>query len=459
MIYLSNLNLSQNELQNAVIQPLATAPASAKLGQIYCDSTSSKIKMYDGTTWKTVGVVVEASEANGNIKVDGVEMTVYELPVATSSVRGGIIVGRGLKVDADGVLTRDVCYYSGIRAAEESDNAAITRILNGAAAAEGDVCVVKTLIAGEKYSYASFVYDEGQWNAMDGNVDAENVILREDITTAGDYTQVGNVTKGKTATGSISAAGKSIKDVFQAIFTKELNPSKTEPSVSITLDKSGIHEVGSTVAVSYSATLKAGSYTYGPATGITASSWSIKDNASTPNTSTTASGTFDSVVVTDDTDYKITATATHNAGAIPVTNLGNEYASAQIAAGSKSATSGAITGFRKYFYGTNASAVALNSANIRALTHSEEAVGTSKTFEMPIPDGTRQVIIAFPSSINKTLSSVIDKEALGTNIFDSFVKSTVEVEGASAGTGVNYDVYVYAPETALGANTYTVTIS
>ena len=74
MIYLTNINLNQNELQNAVLQPLAVAPANPKLGQIYTDSSSSKIKWYNGTEWKTVGVVVEHSEVNGNIKVDGVEI-------------------------------------------------------------------------------------------------------------------------------------------------------------------------------------------------------------------------------------------------------------------------------------------------------------------------------------------------------------------------------------------------
>ena len=67
MIYLTNINLNQNELQNAVIQPLATAPATGKLGQIYCNSTTSKIMYYNGTEWTTVGVVVESSEANGKI--------------------------------------------------------------------------------------------------------------------------------------------------------------------------------------------------------------------------------------------------------------------------------------------------------------------------------------------------------------------------------------------------------
>lgn len=69
MICLTNLNLNKNELQNAVLQPLAVAPANPKLGQIYTDSSSNPkaIKWYDGTDWKLVGVVYEQTSALGKV--------------------------------------------------------------------------------------------------------------------------------------------------------------------------------------------------------------------------------------------------------------------------------------------------------------------------------------------------------------------------------------------------------
>lgn len=108
MIYLSNINLSKNELQNAVIQPLAVAPANPKLGQIYTDSASKRIKMYDGQDWIVVGAIIEESSTNGNIVVDGVEMSVYELPVAGSDTLGGVKIGAGIKVDPDGTISTDL---------------------------------------------------------------------------------------------------------------------------------------------------------------------------------------------------------------------------------------------------------------------------------------------------------------------------------------------------------------
>lgn len=71
MKFLTNLDLSQNEIQNAVIQPLAAAPANPKLGQIYYNSSDSLLYWYDGAQWKPVG--------KG-----------YELPAATKTALGGI---------------------------------------------------------------------------------------------------------------------------------------------------------------------------------------------------------------------------------------------------------------------------------------------------------------------------------------------------------------------------------
>lgn len=107
MLYLTNINLNQNEIQNAVIQPLAAAPYNPVLGQIYYNSASSKLMQFTGTEWRTVGVIVSKSETNGNIVVDGVEMSVYRLPPTTESTLGGIIVGSGLTVTAEGKISVD----------------------------------------------------------------------------------------------------------------------------------------------------------------------------------------------------------------------------------------------------------------------------------------------------------------------------------------------------------------
>jgi hypothetical protein len=56
MKYLSNIDLTGNELQNAVVHPLGTPPSGPKEGQIYFDSSSGdkKIYFYNGTQWVAI---------------------------------------------------------------------------------------------------------------------------------------------------------------------------------------------------------------------------------------------------------------------------------------------------------------------------------------------------------------------------------------------------------------------
>ena len=61
MKFLTNINLNQNELQNAVLQNLAAAPASAVIGQAYFDTTLNSAQIFNGTNW----VTTDARQATG----------------------------------------------------------------------------------------------------------------------------------------------------------------------------------------------------------------------------------------------------------------------------------------------------------------------------------------------------------------------------------------------------------
>lgn len=92
-----DLDMGQNEVQNAVEQNLAAAPSPAKEGQHYWDTSSKKWYIFDGTNW------VDATN-QGKIYTfqDGLtEGTggVVTLDKATTSAIGGVIVGTNLSVN------------------------------------------------------------------------------------------------------------------------------------------------------------------------------------------------------------------------------------------------------------------------------------------------------------------------------------------------------------------------
>lgn len=334
----------------------------------------------------------------------------------------------------------------------EEDVAAITRVVGDAELHIGDTAIVKRIISGDKTSYTAYVYD-GAWKAMDGNYNASNVYFDKDLT----YTvQFGTLAK-PSGSATFAAAGKNVEQVFSSLMAQEANPSKSVPAVSFRAQGGfGTFEIGTKKTLTYTAALSTGSYTYGPATGITATGWEVTCTGVT-DPKTTATGSFTDIVA-ESTAKKITAKATYGDGAIPKTNLGNPYPAGQIKAGSASKDSDSLLGVRYMFWGpmTEANA-ALSSPNIRALAHNKAAgTGTLTTFGAGA--GAKKVVVAIPS--NRKITKVIMPSALNADVTALFVEqsASVLVEGANNYTAAAYKVYVYQPASIDAGETYTVTI-
>lgn len=379
--------------------------------------------------------------------------------------------------------------------ADDTDDIAAIEAQVAAESAEkqnGDVAIVKAEISEGKYSYTSYVYDialdvEGEdsthgWSAMDGNYSASNVFLKKGITLSGDYGQDSRKDKitsiGNYRIGDTIAAGTSLESVFMNMLSKRLQPSATPTapaaSISLYIDGStkkvaaGAVEVGTTINPYYSASLSAGSYTYGPATGVAATSYSVTSTgrktvdgatADTAEDSATASsGAFDSFIVDDDTNYKVSVSIPHNEGVPAVDNLGDPAnPEVKIAAGTKTATSGAVSGYRAWFCGykngTNALAdpTAITSEQVRALGNA--ANGSWKS-SMDVAQ-MKQMFFAAPAG--KGYKPVI-KDASTTAPQTVQGPITVSVEGKDGFTAVDYDVwYVANASAASGSATLNIT--
>ena len=331
---------------------------------------------------------------------------------------------------------------------ETTDIEAINAAVGDTEIHNGDTAIVKRDIANGKFSYTAYVYD-GEWKAMDGNYRADNVYFDEDLI----YTaNIGVKTVPGSGSGTIDAAGKNVKEVLKSILSEEKNPDTIQPVASVTARNVGTVEIGTHKNISYTATLSAGSYTYGPNTGIVAGTVTATCDG---KTLTGATGTFESVVA-EATEKKVSVSIEHAAGATPKTNLGNAYEAGKIAAGTKTATSAGLKGVRHMFYGVLKSDAVLDSNVIRGLKHEAADKKTINTFGAGA--GAVKVVIACPAGYNVT--KVLMPSAMNADATANFVRQagTVNVEGAEGYTAVPYTIWVYQPAAIDSTETYAVTI-
>ena len=307
---------------------------------------------------------------------------------------------------------------------------------------KGDIAIIKEALQGGKYQYTAYVRGETNWEAMDGNYDAENVYFQKDLTITA---PIGVQTIPSSGSKTLSTTGKNIKQVFDMIVAEEKNPSTTQPTAELNSSNIGSKEVGTNIAIAYSFATTPGSYTYGPDTGVTFSGYEATFNG---ETLTGASGTFASIQVTDSTNLSISGKCSSSEGVIPVTNLGNPYEAGKIAAKNYTPSKGKLTGFRGWFYGyynggqAIADPTAITSAQLRAFGTKTNFPTTMNTTQM------QQMFFAAPKG--KVSSVSISNAVNGAPL--TVVKGTCSVEGAGGYNAVEYDLFYVANAVAEGGD-------
>lgn len=309
---------------------------------------------------------------------------------------------------------------------------------------KGDIAIIKEALEGGKYQYTAYVRGETNWEAMDGNYDAENVYFQKDLTITA---PIGVQTIPLSGSKTLSTTGKNIKQVFDMIVAEEKNPSTEQPTAALNSSNIGSKEVGTNIAIAYSFATTPGSYTYGPDTGVTFSGYEATFNG---ETLTGASGTFASIQVTDSTNLSISGKCSSSEGAIPVTNLGNPYEAGKITEKNYTPSTGKLTGYRGWFYGyyngeqAIADPAAISSAQIRGLSSGPKTSfpSTMSTTKM------QQMFFAAPKGKKSSVS--ISNAVNGAPL--TVVKSTCSVEGANGYDAVEYDLFYVANAVAEGGD-------
>ena len=458
------------------------------------DKTSQKWKVMDissaltisvmgGATAETAGAqglvpAPEAGQQNHFLRGDGkwvpIEIPEVEIPetqVFETEIR--------MVTNAEGATVK------------ETQDQAIIRVVDTATPVKGDIAIIKDPIAEDKFEYTAYVYDGAVWAAMDGNYSASNVYLKDQIVLAGDYgkdsrndaiTSIGNL-----RIGNVIPAGTSLQSLLMDILSQRLQPTITkQPSASITLYRdgaskkvaAGIVEVGTVINPSYTASLSSGSYTYGPnaGTGVVATSYSVAsvgrgtvDGAiagAAEDSATTSTGSFDSFTVDDSTNYYLTVSIPHSAGVVAEDNLGSpSNPEVKINSGTKTATSGAISGYRAWFCGykngDNAlpDATAITGAQVRALGNAANGSWLSSMnvsqmkqmfFAAPAGKGYKPAVADSKTTAPQTVLGPITVYVPGAN---NYTAAGEETEHG----GMAYDVW-YVSNTAAAAGEATLNI-
>lgn len=104
--FLANLDLNKNELQNSVLQVLAANPGSPSVGQFYFNSSSNKIRSYNGSTWDEYGTStasgtvtsINVASANGFAGTSDGNTTSPTLTISTTIT--GVLKGNGTAISA-----------------------------------------------------------------------------------------------------------------------------------------------------------------------------------------------------------------------------------------------------------------------------------------------------------------------------------------------------------------------
>lgn len=261
----------------------------------------------------------------------------------------------------------------------------------------------------------------------------------------------------------VDAKGMTTTEWLIAQLADTKNPTITQPtsSLSASCEGSGA-EIGSKItAIKWDGSTTFGSYTYGPATGLSSSNvtWAISNNIN-DDTAVTEDGSFAVDIQLDQEASKTYATIT---GKVTLDASGAAYAKNNIGNTTELRVNGidtahtanaTATSYRKPFWGVLTSDKAINmSALTSAIIRDLPNNGTStKGFpsSIAVPEGSQQVIFAARAGAYSSLTATDDKAMNATVTFEKKANA-VKVEGAGGFTAADYDIWYVDWKAGIGS--------
>lgn len=155
--FLSNLQLNQNQLIQAVLQNSGTEPQSAVKGQVFFDTTVNRLKVYDGEKWvssaltgnEVVSLLNQASTKIKTSQIDGFNEALGEISMSGADIVEAINAG-------DTSINADKVHYE----ASKSVKQALQEALQATDGIDGKVSNAKQDALRQANEYADTKIDE-----------------------------------------------------------------------------------------------------------------------------------------------------------------------------------------------------------------------------------------------------------------------------------------------------------
>jgi hypothetical protein len=190
--FLTNLDLTKNQILNVALHNLASAPSTPVQGQVYFNTTDKKIYYYDSTAWIDIsgdirdvigGSGLTAANVDGAVTLDvNVDNATIEISADTLRVKDlGISTGKladsavtTIKINANAVTFAKIQQIAALRVlgnmgggvADVAEVTVITDMANASSTTLATSSAIKTYIDGQVGELGNL---EGGWDASSGS--------------------------------------------------------------------------------------------------------------------------------------------------------------------------------------------------------------------------------------------------------------------------------------------------
>ena len=207
--YLTDINLNKNELQNAVVQKLATDPSSGQTaGWIIFNTTDNQLKVYDGSAWTNVGGDITGVNITAGTGLSGTVSTTsgqhtQTIDLANTSVTAGSYGSATaipvITVDAQGRIT-----------------AASTASITTSLTIDGDSTTQNVSLADDDLKIIGTTNEIVTAVTKSGTDVSLTIGLPDDVTIGNDLTVLGDLqVTGTTTTNNVETVSTSNGIIFE----------------------------------------------------------------------------------------------------------------------------------------------------------------------------------------------------------------------------------------------------